>query len=181
MKTGFIVSLSTVFCILLMQNTSWAEAQSSPAPPPAVVTMGQISNLYGPVDFDHQLHSDYAACSECHHHTTGSPPSRPSCTPCHTGAEKTDSAACSSCHHHLPEHRENPASSASGLPYHIDIPSLKGAYHLLCIDCHEAITSGPTQCEDCHTLTPEGRLFYRIDKEDGSETPLRKKSGETTK
>jgi len=150
-------------CInLLTEGIPACLAQPAIDSPPATLSLGQLADLFAPVNFDHQLHVDYASCSECHHHTTGCLPTRSSCAMCHRTSEKAVSVACRNCHFTA---QDNPARStalASGDRYHIDIPGLKGAYHLLCIDCHDTIGTGPLGCNECHTLTAKGKRFYQI-------------------
>ncbi len=132
--------------------------------PPDTVSIDALSSLYEAVAFNHQLHADYAACSECHHHTTGGLPSRPYCAACHHSAKKANSVACRSCH----PAQENSGKQGNVLPsahkYHIDVPGLIGAYHLQCIDCHEGIGTGPVQCSECHAMTAKGKEFFLVDK-----------------
>lgn len=119
------------------------------------IVIDYLSNIYGGVVFDHDLHDSYAACVECHHHVMGSPPSNPACAPCHRQGTSTGPAGCRSCH---PKSRISaPSPDLQKIPerYHIDIPGLNGAYHLRCVSCHLAITAGPTGCLDCHSRRNE--------------------------
>ena len=119
---------------------------------PETIVIDQLSNRYGKVFFDHALHVSYGACTECHHHIAGSPPSNPTCTPCHRQAAVERTLSCKSCH---PASRTAVQSAPAEKPpqrYHIDIPGLSGAYHLRCVNCHLAITAGPTDCLGCHDL-----------------------------
>ena len=158
--TPFLMALA----IILFQEAPMCEERPAEDNPPAFVIINYLTGLYSPVTFDHQLHADYASCSECHHHTTGLLPSRPGCAACHKTGKKAGPVACRSCHQQAQDRTEIKLSTTSGSLYHIDIPGLVGAYHLSCIDCHEIIGSGPTQCNDCHTLTERGKQFYQMSK-----------------
>lgn len=116
---------------------------------PEQLSIDSLSNRYTGVLFDHRLHADYAACGECHHHTTGDSPADPLCAKCHQGGDSAETASCSGCHPAQPFTAELIEQKAVETRYHIDIPGLQGAYHLNCRSCHEAI-GGPTGCLDCH-------------------------------
>ena len=128
---------------------------------PETVSIDRLANLFGPVQFDHQLHADYASCVECHHHTTGQTPSNPLCLNCHDNHTRTSNVSCSFCHSTSPYTEENEQTATPKVKFHIDIPDLKAAYHLSCLNCHQAIGAGPTECLDCHQLTDTGKLFYK--------------------
>lgn len=128
------------------------------AEPPETVAIDHLSLSYAGVIFDHGLHDGYAACVECHHHLTGSPPSNPACVVCHRQGTTITAIACRDCHpiQRGVEKPENGGQAAKR--YHIDIPGLNGAYHLRCVTCHLAITVGPTDCQGCHTIRKERRV-----------------------
>ncbi len=115
---------------------------------PDEVFLNSFSNV--PVAFDHQLHVSYAACVECHHQTTGDTPSDPACNSCHRSGGEGTSIACRDCHARDRFNHEYLSELKTTTRYHIDILGLKGAYHLKCIHCHEAIGTGPTACDECH-------------------------------
>lgn len=126
---------------------------------PKYITINFLANIYQPVFFDHDLHAGYAACVECHHHTANASATDPSCNVCHRSGGPKAPASCRECH---PVNRfkdANPSSQRYS-SYHIDIPSLMGAYHLNCIDCHEVIGTGPTDCTGCHELTDKAERFF---------------------
>lgn len=154
--------LAVVFRTLLavLAATACQAATNWEVEAPEQLVLDRLGKLYGPVHFDHQLHADYAACVECHHHTTGAPPSDPHCLNCHDGTQEFSDVSCSSCHAADP-YAETDRKSTPEVRYHLDIPGLKGAYHLSCLGCHQAVGAGPTECADCHQLTPEGEAFYR--------------------
>lgn len=157
-------SVALALAIILFHQSPMCGERPAEDKPAAAVIINHLTNLYTPVTFDHQLHADYASCSECHHHTTGLLPSRPKCAACHKVGKKTGPVACRSCHQPSMDRTTIKGSTASGSIYHIDIPALVGAYHLSCIDCHEIIGTGPTQCNECHTMTERGKQFYQIRK-----------------
>ena len=92
---------------------------------PDVIILEQLADLYKPVLFAHKLHAEMSemtgGCINCHHYSedTGSIP------------------ACKECHEIEP-------SAAS-----MDQPSLKGAYHRQCINCHRD-WSHENACGFCH-------------------------------
>mgnify|MGYP001552142977 FL=1 len=130
----------------------------------SIIEIGTIATLYSPVLFDHELHVKYASCVECHHHTTGEEPSDPYCLPCHSGEKGIAQNSCNECHTNGSV--DETESDTSVVTYHNDVPTLKGAYHLNCIDCHEGIGTGPIRCSGCHVLTGAGEKFYKTEKRD---------------
>ena len=133
-----------------------------------VIVINSIASLYSPVVFNHALHVRYASCVECHHHTTGQEPSDPYCLPCHRGESELTDISCSSCHYEVARRELQKASSPKEAIYHFNVPTLKGAYHLNCISCHEVIGTGPVTCKECHLLTDKGNIFYRTDLASGN-------------
>jgi hypothetical protein len=112
---------------------------------PDVVTLGSLKDQYAATEFNHKshlemyimgalggnklaaaFHSDPATlCAGCHHN------SPPSMTP----------PKCGSCHGKTID------------PKHPDRPTLKAAYHLQCMGCHERMLVEPvakTDCTGCH-------------------------------
>jgi hypothetical protein len=126
---------------------------------PETIDIDILSELYGPVSFDHAAHTEITQCSHCHHHTTGTGPANPSCGRCHERAEEGDTVACSDCHAAKPFTRENLRKMEDPELIHIDKPGLKAAYHLNCRGCHEE-TDGPTGCRDCHAMTEAGEKRF---------------------
>jgi len=130
---------------------------------PESVEIDSMSNLYGPVEFNHAMHTEMAGCSECHHHTTGSGPASPTCGHCHDGTEEGDTVSCTECHASEPFSSENIKKMENPEIFHIDKPGLKGAYHLNCIGCHQEV-DGPTGCQDCHEMTEAGEKMFNTGK-----------------
>jgi len=79
---------------------------------PEVVVIDQLTDIYGPVTFSHRLHAEMSAmtggCTNCHHYSEASG-TIPPCRECH-----------------------DPDRADADLRK----PSLKGAYHRQCINCH---------------------------------------------
>jgi len=89
-----------------------------------ILTLDSLENLYGPVEFTHEAHMDYAGdCAVCHHFSE-------------------EPLACSECHEPLVVYRYRGPERKTGV-------GLKGAYHGLCLGCHQDV-GGPVGCEDCH-------------------------------
>jgi len=66
-----------------------------------------------------------------------------------------EDALCQGCHHHSPIGIKPPlCESCHGAPFdesYLGRPGLKGAYHQLCIGCHEIMKiKDPTDCNICH-------------------------------
>ena len=84
-------------------------------------TMSSLEKLYEPVIFSHAMHADITDnCATCHHHS-----------------EAGQTLSCGECH------------GAPFDPKNLNMPGLKGAYHLQCMGCHKEI-GGPVGCTECH-------------------------------
>ena len=94
---------------------------------PDVAILGELEKTYLPVPFDHKGHAKMAemtkGCVVCHHYT---PEGRqhPACKTCHSVDESDRSVS-------------------------IRKPSLKGAYHRQCLNCHRDWID-QTDCPVCH-------------------------------
>ena len=95
---------------------------------PETIVIDTLADKYNPVVFDHRLHASMAqmngGCESCHHHN---PPGKIlPCSTCHQkGVKRTD----------------------------LSKPSLKGAYHQLCISCHRKWNTQwktKSSCTTCH-------------------------------
>lgn len=157
MRTAFALTIGT---ILTAPTLAWSMDASDA---PDTVTIDTMSKLYEPVEFDHAMHVDYASCQECHHHTTGDIVADPNCARCHHNHDENDVVSCSGCHVADRFNEDYLKTLENPKLYHIDKPGLKGAYHLNCISCHQ-ITSGPTGCVDCHTMTEAGEKMFNTGK-----------------
>lgn len=93
---------------------------------PETVELDMNGEFYGPMEFTHLEHTDYAdeGCTQCHHHQ---PP-----------LERFKK--CGACHESKPFQG----------PDKLNVPGLKGAYHRQCVGCHVDYGSGPTECTECH-------------------------------
>lgn len=94
-----------------------------------IIRIDELSNLYAPTDFTHKLHAEMAdmsgGCALCHHNN---PPGK--VLPC---------VAC---------HSSEPVRS------NLNSPGLKGAYHRLCLSCHQE-WDRQTNCTVCHLKKDE--------------------------
>ncbi len=97
-------------------------AQGAPKDETETYTLSGLEKIYEPVIFSHSMHAEISGeCKSCHHH---SPPGQtPSCGECH---------------------------GAPFDPNNLNMPGLKGAYHLQCLGCHRDMDSGPVGCTECH-------------------------------
>ena len=95
-----------------------------------MVVLNRLTDLYGPVSFNHATHANMAEmqgnCGLCHHYTGSDGIIQP----------------CQSCHPDVAD-REN-----------IDQPSLKGAYHRQCLGCHRE-WQHENACNYCHMVEME--------------------------
>jgi hypothetical protein len=113
-----------------------ADPASRPATQPAehgpgVVMLDELKDLFEGVPFDHRSHAQMAAmgkgCETCHHYSPDAL-KHPECKSCHVRA----------------------AADKRTLRQ----PTLKGAYHRQCLNCHRE-WSGANQCGTCHQ--PRGK------------------------
>ena len=110
------------------QVTQSAPGKSkTPRAGPQTLTLSQLEQIYEPVSFAHEMHTLLAEdCAVCHHHSAAG--QTPSCSTCH---------------------------GAPFDPDNLNMPGLKGAYHLQCMDCHKEMETGPTGCTECHAKKVE--------------------------
>ncbi len=152
---------STAVVLALGATLSWSplgncmDAEDAPDS----VEIDVLSKLYTPVEFDHIMHTEYASCVECHHHTAGHKLSDPNCIRCHKDTPEADTVACADCHNPDRFSHADLKSLEDPRLYHIDKPGLKGAFHINCIGCHQII-DGPTGCQDCHQYTDAGKKRF---------------------
>ena len=114
---------------------------------PKTITINYLEKSYGPVSFDHALHTTLASgCGACHH--MHSEKAYATCKECHSLKPEAFKASvsqqflpCSGCHTDL-----SPESPG--------MPSLKVALHKKCFECHLGIGelgSSPAGCvKTCH-------------------------------
>ena len=120
---------------------------------PNVVMLKELADKYDPVPFEHRKHAKMAemreACLVCHHRpptaasqpvgtATAPTPADTAPLPAHvTQADSAQTPACKSCH------------SIKDFDATIQRPSLKGAYHRQCFNCHRE-WMGANACGACH-------------------------------
>ena len=140
---------------------------SLPGPAEAeVFELDSMKNLYEGVSFDHDMHIEATEenCTECHHHTAGTPPTDPLCVTCHASSPESDDPSCTSCHVKDVFAADNMKKNwDTPLLNHRSKPSLKAAYHQNCLGCHTEV-GAPTGCTDCHAMTDAGEKFYNTGK-----------------
>lgn len=107
---------------------------------PDSVVLGQLANLYQPIQFNHKQHANMSKmgsdCATCHHYC---PPGRiPRCSECH---------------------------STATMETNLRMPSLKGAYHRQCLGCHREWTHD-TKCVMCHLPKLGSDLDHSLDASD---------------
>ena len=95
-----------------------------------LVKAGGKDAIYGPVDFTHRDHADYAddGCTQCHHHAP--PGVYQPCKACHPVKKKL-----------FKKKTEE-----------MLMPGLKASYHRQCMGCHLEMDAGPLECTECHAL-----------------------------
>jgi hypothetical protein len=149
MKKIGIVGLIVSFCILVFAPLHAGDDASSPAASsgPGTVRLESISNLYEPVSFDHEMHTEIAEnCSQCHHEHPSAEQSN--CRDCHTlsasdfkKSATSSFTACQECHGDFDSSEPN-------------FPGLKAAYHRTCFKCHREmgdVAVDPSGCtQKCH-------------------------------
>lgn len=147
-----------------IMSPGWIKAERGLEPDE--VTIDQLTDLYEPVVFQHQLHTEIYECSSCHHDSEGTEQTG-RCGRCHGEQPFEGQAPCSSCHSsQIDEATKQEVKDGTGekdQPYHIDTPALKGTWHILCRSCH-LVDGGPTGCQDCHAYTENGRNFFHEDR-----------------
>ncbi|MGB2697611.1 MAG: cytochrome c3 family protein [Candidatus Zixiibacteriota bacterium] len=88
---------------------------------PETLTLSRLEKKYEAVIFSHEIHNLITEdCATCHHHSPAG--QTPSCDKCH---------------------------DAPFDPENLNMPGLKGAYHLQCVGCHKE-TGAPAGCTECH-------------------------------
>lgn len=129
---------------------------------PELITFDSMQDLYESVIFEHLMHTEMVPCSSCHHHLMGEIAPDSPCTSCHKQSTEIQSVTCQECHQRTVMMSKKNAKSVNPttLPYHIDIPHLKGALHMQCVGCHR-IEGGPTGCRDCHAFTERGKKRFQ--------------------
>lgn len=113
-------------CPTLMASHQGSPHEMTEAPDSMLIK--ELTELFQPVRFDHKLHAGMAQmgsnCATCHHFSPEGP--IPPCKNCHGGETN---------------------------PNNLRQPSLKGAYHRLCLCCHREWDHS-TRCVMCHAPIP---------------------------
>jgi hypothetical protein len=159
-----------LLCALLLAIV--AGARAAEPRPTDLVEIDSMQSLYAAVTFDHVMHESSYECSVCHHFgETAEQEAGSSCKKCHnSGGEPTlpilsKPHSCATCHQQHSGTKNFMANienqGHSNWLFHFDTPSLIGAYHLQCLNCHKE-EGGPEGCTDCHALLPKGRQFFWV-------------------
>lgn len=134
---------STIIVLFSTATLCLAAAPASQRAPPETVVLDELVAQYDPVPFDHKTHASMAqmwdGCTTCHHRKP-QPSTLPVAHPAQAVKQQSDAAdvpACKSCH------EVNPAK------VDLHMPSLKGAYHRQCLNCHRDWADA-NACEVCH-------------------------------
>jgi hypothetical protein len=119
--------IRVIFVFAVLVSSIVFTALAYPTDVPETITLDSISQVYGPVKFSHSQHADIAGnCATCHHHSP-----------------KGSTPACGECHESIVVYHYEAGKKGPDI-------GLKGAYHGLCMGCHEKMQSGPLGCTDCH-------------------------------
>ncbi|MAE61680.1 MAG: hypothetical protein CMJ49_10040 [Planctomycetaceae bacterium] len=142
-----IIAAAVLAVITMLLMTARAQEDEPVDMGPDVVILRELQDIYEPVPFDHKSHAQMAqmwyGCVTCHHrppHPTETDPNDDATAPpprAHTQEESEQIPACKSCH------------PVSGEDTDIRMPSLKGAYHRQCLNCHKD-WSDANNCVVCH-------------------------------
>jgi hypothetical protein len=132
--------IGAIFAVATAVVTIVMAAPSTRPSAPDTIVLNQLMKLYEPVPFDHKNHAKMAemwdGCVTCHHREPNGA-TRPAATTPHTQENAGKIPACKECH---------PLDETKA---EIHMPSLKGAYHRQCLNCHRE-WSGQNDCVICH-------------------------------
>lgn len=116
-------------------------SEQRPDDGPEIVIIDQLQDIYEPVPFAHELHATMSdmvgGCENCHHYSEPGGAIPP----------------CSECH----DEKKGPVN--------LNKPSLKGAYHRQCLNCH-LDWSHQNGCSFCHAEHVEGMPVAEVDTTD---------------
>lgn len=120
MRKALIIIMVLTFAV----GTSLSQDMAPGVEYPEKIEIGELSNIFHPVDFEHGLHARMTVmgdgCATCHHH-----------------AEDDVFELCSECHL-----AEDPDATMA-------MPTLNGAYHRNCLNCHQDWVDDDV-CQTCH-------------------------------
>lgn len=136
-----VLLLMLLGCLAAAPATTQIGSTSQPnGHGPDTVILRELVGLYQPVPFDHKTHAEMAemwdGCTTCHHRSP-EPATQAGGTNHKTQAESSKYPACKSCHEIKTEDAD------------IRKPSLKGAYHRQCLNCHREWANA-NSCTVCH-------------------------------
>ncbi len=152
MKRYTVKTLSLLACAALISLGLFVVLEGTPTRVegvnmPDTIIIKYIQKQYGPVTFNHAMHTTLAgSCGKCHHQHNDK--IRSTCGECHAlkpdifkASVKQGFLPCSGCH----------TDNSPDVP---GIPSLKVALHMKCFECHVGIRelgSSPGACsKTCH-------------------------------
>ena len=118
------VFIIPVLIVAIALTALWAKAWGGSQKPviPETGTINVLSQKYVPVTFPHQSHAEMSGdCVTCHHRSPAG-----------------ETLACPACHSIKPALKKD------------DVPSLKAAYHLQCMECHRQQDVELARCTFCH-------------------------------
>jgi hypothetical protein len=128
--------------LILVTNCAGTATTRSTELGPDVVVLKELVALYEPVPFDHRAHAGMSqmwnGCTTCHHRSP-QPTTQSTTKPLDVRDQNASETvpACRSCH----EVGDDRAD--------VRMPSLKGAYHRQCLNCHKEWTH-ENACVMCH-------------------------------
>ncbi|CAN5528613.1 hypothetical protein BH10PLA1_BH10PLA1_16830 [soil metagenome] len=135
------VHLLVVWGFLVGSPAIAKEPTSQPFLGPKVVMLNALEDQYEPVPFAHARHAEMAqmwdGCVTCHHIAPDATTPPSDNTHPTTQADSGKWPQCKGCHAVVAEKAD------------IHRPTLKGAYHRQCLDCHREWT-GENACGNCH-------------------------------
>lgn len=144
-----VIGICFVFLTYLCdENGADASGKSLNGTKANVIVLNSLEDLYGPVEFDHAMHTNIAeGCWDCHHQHQSV--KELACESCHAidlsvfkkSTNRSYLMPCKTCHGQF-------EASMPGMP------GLKVAYHSQCFNCHRGmgrIGLNPKGCtEQCH-------------------------------
>ncbi|MBI4685452.1 MAG: cytochrome c3 family protein [Nitrospirae bacterium] len=148
-KIPWLLVCTVLASLGLLAVLSMSPARVEGVNMPGTIVIKYIENRFGPVTFNHTMHTSLAeSCGICHHQHNDK--IRSGCKDCHSlnadqfkASVKNGFLPCSGCHtDYSPEMPE--------------MPGLKVAFHKKCFQCHVGIGelgSSPGGCvKTCHTM-----------------------------
>jgi hypothetical protein len=147
MKSAGILVWAVLMSLVLLAVLTGLLASVEGISAPETITINYIQKKYGPVLFDHSMHTTVSeGCGKCHHMHNDK--ANATCRECHSlnpaqfkASAKQGFLPCSGCH-------------TDFSPKTPGVPSLKVALHKKCFECHVGIGdlgSSPSGCvKTCH-------------------------------